>query len=115
MLPNTVGPAIHTPPIGKAQCMKKIHASFLLALRICPTLAIGTANIPLFAYKHQMPRSDNNISCGSYIALPYGAMLLAPLQLFFQDLPIIWAVLTEMEKRLKKRWRPPKMKKYLVG
>jgi hypothetical protein len=30
---------------------------------------IGAANIPRFAYKRQMPRSVNNISCRSYIAL----------------------------------------------
>jgi hypothetical protein len=51
--------------------MKKAHSSLLLALRFRPTLAIGTANIPLFAYKHWMPHSANNISCGSYIAPLY--------------------------------------------
>ncbi len=70
-LTNTVGPAIHTPPIGEAQCMKKVHSSLLLALRIRPTSAIGTTNIPLFAYKDRMPHRSNNISCGSYIATLY--------------------------------------------
>jgi hypothetical protein len=42
--------------------------NFLLALRIRPASLIDAAKVPRFAYKRQMPRSANNISCGCYIA-----------------------------------------------
>jgi hypothetical protein len=47
---------------------KKIRKNFLLALRICPALPKGAANVPRFAYKRWMPRSTINISCAIYIA-----------------------------------------------
>jgi hypothetical protein len=50
---------------------------------------------PRFAHKRRMPHCANTISCGSYVA-----PILMVLRLFFQNLPIIWAVLTGNGKKV---------------
>ncbi len=63
---NTIGAAIHSPLIGKAQRMKKIRENFLLALRIRLPSPIGAAKEPCFVFKRRERQSANN---AFYIAL----------------------------------------------
>jgi hypothetical protein len=106
---NTIGPAICTAPIGEAQQNK--NGNLLLALQICSASPIGAANIPRFAYKCPMPHIILAVGTALYSPNTIGATLLAPLQIFFQNSPIIWAVLTGNGKKVKTRWRQPKTTK----
>jgi hypothetical protein len=107
---SIIGPAIFTPLIGEAQRIKKTR-KLLLVQRICPTLPMGSANIPSFAFRHRMPRSANNNSCGSYIASLYWGYVAGTASLILSGLAYNLGSTDWKQKKVKTRWRLPKTKK----
>ncbi len=84
---------------------KKIRENFVLALRICTASPISTRChvVPIMLPVSAIYSSANTISFKSLVTL----------HLFFQNSPIILAVLNGNGNKVKTRWRPPKTtKKY---